>query len=95
MRDLRDESAFTGEPVRWFAYTLALIFPWIALGITGPWGGMLVSLSAIGFWLWWIQPRVGLNRRPATWLATVLLIFLGAAVALIAMDQLQNPGMHS
>lgn len=91
MRDLRDESARTGEPVRWFAYTLALLLPWITLGITGPHSGLVVSLGAVGFWLWWIQPRVGLNRRPGTWLITLALILFSFTAALSALSQLQAP----
>ena len=91
MSEVREESARTGEAPRWFAYTLALVCPWITLGITGPWSALVTSCVAVGFWLWWVRPAIGLNRRPITWLATFVLIFLCAVVALVALDQLQNP----
>lgn len=91
MREIRDESARTGEPVRWFAYTIALLFPWIALGIIGPWPALVLSALAALFWLWWVQPPVGLNRRPGTWLVTLFLLFSCGAAALLAVELLQHP----
>lgn len=77
--------------MRCFAFTLALLFPWIALGITGPWLSLVTSASAAGFWLWWVHPPIGLNRRPGTLLATLALLFSCATVALLSVEFLQHP----
>lgn len=90
MRDARELSAKTGDAMRWFAYSFALVLPWISLGILGPWPGILTACAGVGFWLWWIYPPVGLNRRPATWLLTVFLIISSSIVLLVAEDSLQQ-----
>ena len=51
MRDARELSAQTGDAMRWFAYSFALVLPWISLGILGPWPGILTACAGVGFWL--------------------------------------------
>lgn len=91
MRDARDLSARTGEAMRWFIYTFTLLLPWLSFFLLGPWATLFMASSCVGFWLWWVYPPIGLNRRPATWLLTFLVIVLGATALLLATEQLQSP----
>lgn len=91
MRDVREYNAQTGEAMRWFVYTLALLLPWISLIIEGPWLAVATACGGLGFWLWWVHPPLGCNRRPITWIFTFLLICGSATVVLLAADQLQHP----
>ncbi len=84
MREARELSAQTGDAVRWFIYTFTLLLPWISLGVMGPWVAIVTACVAVGFWLWWVHPPIGLNRRPTTHLLTFLLIATSGIVLIVA-----------
>jgi hypothetical protein len=88
MRDIREHSARTGEPLRWFVYTLAATLPWLFLVLIGPIPTIVASCLGMGIWLWWLSPPVGLNRQPLTWLLTFLLLLASATTLLFAAYQL-------
>lgn len=91
MRDAREFSARTGEAMRWFIFTFAVLLPWISLVMLGPWVTIVCAVLSVGFWLWWVYPPVGLNRQPLTWVFTFGLIILCATALLLAAEELQTP----